>query len=214
MSLRAAVAALAVAALGIHAPPARAEEAPELGSRLGAWQVHLHVLVGVEPVDSAHAVAFGAAAELLWRCRVGVFAALLSSKGNAVLATVDNGVALPAPGDRVSVPIGVVVHPLGHLGRRPGDGVDGWLRRLAAGIGVEAGISVEHLRTSGDSATHPGFHGALSVDVPLWGGPVEGGVALRLYGRLIAAPATSLEGGAVEMPSVGGQVYGGLTWAL
>jgi hypothetical protein len=63
------------------------------------------------------------------------------------------------------------------------------------------------------------FHLAFGLDVPLWGGPVEGGVMLRLYGRLIAAPAVSLESnngapGQVQMPSVGGQFYGGVAWAL
>jgi len=50
--------------------------------------------------------------------------------------------------------------------------------------------------------------------VPLWGGPVEGGVALRLYGRLMAGPSVSLEAGAVQMPALGGQFYGGVAWAL
>jgi hypothetical protein len=35
-----------------------------------------------------------------------------------------------------------------------------------------------------------------------------------LYGRLIAAPSVSIESGAVQMPAVGGQFYGGITWTL
>ena len=193
---------------------AHADENPELTSRLGAWQLHLHVLLGVEPVDSARAVAFGTSAELLWRCRVGMFAGLMSSKGNAVLATVENGQVLAAPGDRISIPLGIAFRPLGHLARRPGDGAIGWARRLAAGIGLELGISIEHIRTSGDSDTVAGLHAALGLDIPLWGGPVEGGVALRLYGRMIVARSVALEGGSVQMPAVGGQIYGGVAWAL
>ena len=214
-SVRAAVFFVALfVALSGGRRTARADENPELSSRLGAWQLHLHVLLGVEPVDSARPVAFGTSAELLWRCRVGLFAGLLSSKGNAVRAPVENGQVLAAPGDRISLPLGLAFRPLGHLARRPGDGAIGWARRLAAGIGLELGISVEHIRTSGDSSTVAALHAALGLDIPLWGGPVEGGVALRLYGRLIVGPSVALESGAVEMPAVGGQVYAGVAWAL
>ncbi len=191
-----------------------AEARPELRSRLGSLQLHVHVVLGVEPVDGSRAVAFGTSAELLWRCRVGVFAGLLSSKGNAVLAVTDTGRVLPAPGDRISVPLGLAFRPFGHLGMRPGDGGRGWARRLAAGLGLELGISAEHIRTSGQSETVPALHAAIAADIPLWGGPVEGGVALRVVGRLIAGPSVTLESGAVEMPSVSGQLYGGLAWAL
>jgi hypothetical protein len=183
-------------------------------SRLGAWQVHLHALIGVEPVDSAQAVAFGASGELLWRCRVGIFAALLSAKGNAVLAAVENGVVQPAPGDRISVPFGLAFRPFGHLGLRAGDGARGWGQRLAAGIGLELGPTIEHIRTSAEGETHVGLHAALGLDIPLWGGPVEGGVMLRLYGRLIVAPEVSLQDGAVQMPIASGQFYSGIAWAL
>jgi hypothetical protein len=97
---------------------------------------------------------------------------------------------------------------------RPGDGALGWLRRLAAGIGIELGMSIEHIRTSGQSETTGALHAALALDVPLWGGPVEGGVALRFVGRLMAGSAVTLESGAVAMPAVGGQFYGGVSWAL
>ncbi len=187
---------------------------PELRSRLGAWQLHLHIVLGVEPVDQSRAVAFGTSAELLWRCRVGVFAGLLSAKGNAVLAATEGGQVLAAPGDRISVPLGLALRPFGHLGMRPGDGASGWARRLAAGIGLELGASIEHIRTSGESKTVGALHAALALDVPLWGGPVEGGVSLRVVGRMMVAPSVSLEGGAVEMPTLGGQLYGGISWAL
>lgn len=187
---------------------------PEARSRFGAWQLHLHVLVGVEPVDSARPVAFGAGTELLWRGRIGLFVALLSVKGNAVRATIENGQALAAPGDRISVPFGFAFRPLGHLGRRASDGLRGWAQRLAAGLGLELGLAVEHIRTSGESATVPALHAALATDIPLWGGPIEGGLALRLLGRLIAGPAVTLESGSVQMPRVSGQVYGGLAWTL
>ena len=174
----------------------------------------MHVLLGVERVDAANAVAFGASAEFLYHCRVGVFAGLLSAKGNAVLAEVDNGTVLPAPGDRISIPFGLALRPLGHLGMRAGSGARGWAQRLLAGLGIEVGPTVEHIRTSGDSSTVVGLHLAVTADVPLWGGPVEGGVALRLMGRFIAAPSVSLEANAVQMPSATGQFYGGLAWML
>jgi hypothetical protein len=206
--------ALGLAWVALTAGVARADEDLLARSRLGAWQLHLDVLVGVEPVDGSNAVAFGASGELLWRCRVGLFAGLLSSKGNAIIATVQNGTVQPAPADRVSVPFGLAFRPFGHLGLRPGDGARGWARRLAAGLGLELGITIEHLRTSGDSETNAGLHIGIGLDVPLWGGPVEGGVALRLYGRMMAAPSVSLDAGAAQMPAFGGQFYGGVAWAL
>ncbi len=214
MAARAHAAALAALACAFAPAAARADEDLLVRSRLGAWQLHLDVLVGVEPVEGASAVAFGAEGELLWRNRVGIFAGLLASKGNAIIASVDNGTVLPAPADRVSVPFGLAFHPLGHLGLRPGDGARGWARRLAAGLGLELGVTVEHVRTSAEGETNAGLHLAIALDVPLWGGPVEGGVALRFYGRLIAAPAVSLDAGAAQMPALGGQFYGGLAWAL
>jgi hypothetical protein len=194
---------------------ARADELlPRERSRLGPWQLEMNVVLGLEHVDRSNAVAFGTSAELLWKCTVGVFAGVLSSKGNAVLAEVDNGSVLPAPGDRISIPFGLAVHPFGYLGLRAGSGVRGWGQRLAAGLGIQIGPSVEHIRTSGDSTTVAGLHLAFAADVPLWGGPVEGGVALRLMGRLIAAPSVSLESGAVQMPTASGQFYAGLAWTL
>ncbi len=190
------------------------ELSPAERSHLGAWQLEMNIVLGVEHVDRSNAVAFGTSAELLWHCRVGIFAGVLSSKGNAVLAEVENGSVLPAPGDRVSVPFGIAFRPFGHLGMRAGSGAIGWAQRLAAGIGIEAGPTIEHIRTSGDSATVAGLHVALSADIPLWGGPVEGGVAIRLMGRLIAAPSVSLEANAVQMPAASGQLYAGLAWTL
>ncbi len=190
-------------------------ESPLLRSRLGAWQLHMSVIMGVEPVDGSNAVAFGASTEFLYHCRIGVVAALSSSKGNAIRATPNtSGTAVPAPGDRISVPFGLAFHPFGYLGMRPGDHVLGWFHRLAAGIGLQVGPTVEHIRDSGSSATHLGLHAALGLDIPIWGGPVEGGILLDLQGRLIVAPKVLLESGNIQMPIVGGQFYGGLTWAL
>lgn len=195
--------------------PAEPRPAQQLASRLGPVQLHLHVLIGVEPVDRARAVAFGTSAELLYHCRIGAFVGLLSSKGNAVLATVNAaGEVRQAPGDRISVPLGLAFRPLGHLGMRAGVGARGWAQRLAAGLGLELGPTIEHIRTSGSSRTVPGLHAGLAVDVPLWGGPVEGGVMLRFAGRLVAAPSVTLESGSVYMPGVSGQFYGGVAWAL
>jgi hypothetical protein len=202
----------------VSAEAPKIDPAPLLHSRLGAWQLHMAIVTGVEPVDGSNAVAFGASVELLYHCRLGVFAALTSSKGNAIIATTDSkGNTLPAPADRISVPLGLAVHPFGNLGMRPGSGFRGWAHRLAAGLGLELGVSVEHIRDSGSSATNPGLHAALGLDVPLYGGPVEGGLMLHMQGRLIVAPAVTLEGGSstpIHMPAVGGQFYGGLMWAL
>jgi len=193
---------------------------PAQRSRLGAWQLHMHVLLGVEPVDHVNAVAFGTSAELLWRCRVGLFAGLLSSKGNANIAANIDGVVQPAAADRISIPFGIAIRPFGHLGMIAGTGARGWAQRLAAGIGLEVGPTIEHLRDSGSSKTVGGLHLALGLDVPLWGGPVEGGVMLRFVGRMTATPAVSLEiqsdthNALIHMPAVGGQFYGGIAWAL
>ncbi|MEO6954774.1 MAG: hypothetical protein ABI321_23440 [Polyangia bacterium] len=186
-----------------------------LYSRLGALQLHMNIVLGVEPVDNAHAVAFGTSAELLYHCRIGVFAGLMSSKGNAVLATVDpSGNVRQAPGDRISIPFGLAFHPLGYMGMRAGSGARGWAQRLAAGLGLELGPTIEHIRTSGSAKTVGGLHAGLAIDIPLWGGPVEGGVMLRVAGRLVVAPSVTLESGSVYMPAASGQFYGGVTWAL
>ena len=73
----------------------------------------------------------------------------------------------PGFADRVSIPFGLAARPLAWqlIGRQ------GWWARLLAGIGVQIGLTVEHLRTSDDNATTAGLHAAFGIDVPLYGGP-------------------------------------------
>jgi hypothetical protein len=188
-------------------PPAQATV-----KRSGTWpyQLDLHVLIGGEPQpERGTAVAFGVGAEVLWRLRVGAFVALLSSEGSPLMAATVGGKTQPSLGDRVSVPFGLAARPFGALGERPRHFGD----RLLGGLGVQLGATIEHVRTSDDSQTTGGLHLGLSVDVPVWGGPGEGGVALRLYGRLMVTPEVTLEANkSVFEPHASGQIFGGLAY--
>lgn len=179
-------------------------------TRSATWPLMLdvHALIGVEPHDRGSPVAFGAGAELLWRARVGFFADLLASEGTPIVAPSQNGTQQPGFGDRISVPFGLAARPLAWLT------VDkpSWGARLVAGIGVQLGITVEHLRTSDDNATTAGLHAALALDVPLYGGPKQGGVALRLCARMLATPTVKLDQAAVLEPSVSAQLFAGLAY--
>lgn len=176
-----------------------------------AWPLMLdiHALIGIEPHGiRGTPLAFGAGAELLWRARVGGFVELLSSEGTALIAPTVNGVMEPGFADRISIPFGVSARPLvWWLLERPA-----WWARLLSGVGVQLGLTVEHLRTSDDYSTTAGLHAALSVDVPIYGGPKQGGVALRLYGRLLITPSVNLDKSAVFEPSTSGQLLIGLAY--
>jgi hypothetical protein len=176
-----------------------------------AWPLmfDLHALLGFEPQGNRGSpVAFGAGAELLWRARVGGFAELISSEGTALIAPTVGGVMQPGFADRISIPFGFAARPLARwvIEQR------GWAARLAAGVGVQLGVTVEHLRTSDDQKTTGGLHAALAVDVPLYGGPKQGGVALRLYARLLITPGVTLDKGAVFEPATSGQLFCGLVY--
>ena len=179
-------------------------------SRGVAWPLMLdvHALIGVEPHDRGNPIAFGAGTELLWRARIGGFAALLASEGTPIIAPSVNGTQKPGFGDRVSIPFGVAARPLAPFT------IDNsaWWARLVSGIGVQLGLTIEHLRTSDDNATTAGLHVALSVDVPLYGGPKQGGVALRLYGRLMFTPEVNLDNRSVFEPLSSGQLFAGLSY--
>ncbi|HWE30018.1 MAG TPA: hypothetical protein VHB97_18530 [Polyangia bacterium] len=187
-------------------PPA--EEVVE--ARAVAWPLmfDMHALMGVEPHDRGNPIAFGAGAELLWRARVGGFAELISSEGTALIAPMLNGVQQPGFADRISIPFGLAARPLARWF------VDrsSWAARLASGVGLQVGVTVEHLRTSDDNATTAGLHVALAVDVPIYGGPKQGGVSLRLYGRLMLTPAVSLDTQTVYEGPVSGQLFAGLVY--
>jgi hypothetical protein len=175
------------------------------------WPLALdvHALLGVEPHDRGNPVAFGAGAELLWRGKVGGFAELISSNGTALIAPMLNGVQQPGFADRISIPFGLAARPLARwfVDRRD------WGARLASGIGIQVGGTIEHLRTSDDATTTGGLHVALAVDVPIWGGTKQGGVMLRLYARALFTPSVTLETNrTVFEPSASGQLFAGLAY--
>lgn len=182
--------------------------------RARSWPLSIAatLLIGVEPrsqANGAQPVAFGIGGEFLWRARVGGFVSLLSSEGTLVLVTQTvNGTKAPSLPDRISVPFGFAARPFTVLVERR----DEYWARLVAGLGVQVGVTVENLRTSDDSQTVAGLHLGVSVDVPLWGGPVQGGAGLRLAGRALFTPAVSLSANSVAEPIASGQFYGGFCW--
>lgn len=210
------IAALAIAGAARAQPgpvePALSPPAEEVvETRAATWPLMLdvHALIGAEPQGGRGTpIAFGAGAELLWRARVGGFAELVTSEGTALIAPAINGVMQPGFADRISIPFGLEVRPLaGHFVDRAG-----WGARLATGIALQLGVTVEHLRTSDDSATTAGLHLGLAVDVPIYGGPKQGGVALRLYGRVMLTPPTNLDTNTVYEPAASGQLFAGLAY--
>jgi hypothetical protein len=179
-------------------------------SRGVAWPLmfDVHALIGVEPHDRGSPIAFGAGTELLWRARIGGFVSLLASEGTPIIAPSVNGTQKPGFADRISVPFGVASRPFAPFTIDN----EAWWARLVAGIGIQLGLTVEHLRTSDDNATVAGLHAALSVDVPLYGGPKQGGVALRLHARLMFTPEVNLDNRTVFEPIASGQLFAGLCY--
>jgi hypothetical protein len=168
----------------------------------------IHVLMGVEPHDRGNPAAFGVGLELLWKARIGGFVALLASAGTPIVPPTVDGVQQPALGDRISVPFGVAARPLAPFARDQRR----WANRLLTGVGVQLGLTIEHLRTSDESATTAGLHVGLGVDVPLYGGPVQGGVALRVALRGMFAPEIWLDNRSVFSGVGSMQVFGGITY--
>jgi hypothetical protein len=169
------------------------------------FTLDLHVLVGAELHDQGQPIAFGVGAEALYHGWIGLFAALLASEGTPII--VSTGKASLA--DRVSVPFGFAVRPVGRAAMKHSS----WGWRLLGGIGLQAGISVEHLRSSDAEATTAGLHLGLAVDVPIYGGPTQGGVAIRAGARLIVTPEVKLESNqAIQEPIASGQLFIGLAY--
>ena len=113
--------------------------------------------------------------------------------------------------DRVSVPVALAWRPFTPLARQASP----FVRRLLAGIGVQIGLSIEHLRTSDDNATTAGLHLGAGIELPLYGGPVEGGLCLRLYGRLLVTKDVRLDTEQTQIvfePGFSGQIFGGLAY--
>jgi hypothetical protein len=194
-----------------------AESVVETRSATWPLMLDVHALIGVEPHDRGSPVAFGAGAELLWRARIGGFAALLASEGTPIIAPTVNGMQQQGFADRISVPFGMASRPLAAFVVDRGDW-QSWWARLVAGIGVQLGVTIEHLRTSDASDTTAGLHAAILVDVPLYGGPKQGGVALRLYARAMFTPSISLDFDTTTQafrvfePIASGQLYAGLAY--
>ncbi len=194
--------------------PAHADEAL-VAEHTSLWPMTLdfHLLVGAEPHGiRGTPVAFGIGAELYWKNRIGAFVALLGSEGTPIKAATENGMALASLADRISVPIALTVRPLSWLYRDDVAWHARFIGRLCDGISAQLGLSIEYLRTSDDSATTAGLHLGLGIDVPIWGGPERSGVALRIYGRFMAAPRVTLDNGAFEEPGYTEQIYGGLAF--
>lgn len=206
------------------APPPPAQPAPvvaptvkltEARSRTWPLTIEAQVLIGGEMAQPRGVpIAFGAGAELLWKARVGGFAMLLASAGSPILATQENGVVQPSLGDRVSVPFGLAARPLSPIAQRRHD----YWGRVLNGIDLQVGLAVENVRTSLDNATVAGLHLGLGVELPIVGGPVEGGLALRLFGRFMVTPTVQLPETPdrnmerVWEPVAMGQIYGGLCY--
>jgi hypothetical protein len=187
-------------------------------TRLWPLTLGVHAMIGVEPhIERGNPMAFGVGVEAMWRGRLGGFASVLSSEGTPILpqttGKIVNGMpeSFPSLGDRVSVPFGLVWRPFTTLAPQS----HAYVRQLLAGMGLQVGLTVEHVRTSDDSATLVGFHAAASVEVPLFGGPTESGVTLRLQGRLLATAPASLDtkiAQSVYEGPVSGQFYAGLAY--
>jgi hypothetical protein len=167
------------------------------------YTLHLNVVIGAELHGHGQPVAFGMGGEGLWRGWVGVFASLLASSGGRVVVAMGD----PPLGDRVSVPFGLAIRPFGAMAQKR----DGWGWKLLGGVGAQLGATVEHIRTSADSSTTGGMHLALAVDVPVYGGPIEGGVALRAMGRVMVTPEVTLPSG-VHTPIASGQIFVGVVY--
>jgi hypothetical protein len=174
--------------------------------RTATWPytLDLHVLVGAELHSQGQPIAFGIGAEALYHGWIGLFTSLLGSEGTPIIV----GAGKANLADRVSVPFGFAVRPFGRAAMRH----DSWGWRLAAGIGLQAGVSIEHLRVNDADATTAGMHLQLSVDVPLYGGPTKGGVAIRAAGRLIVTPEVHLDKDAIQEPITSGQLFVGIAY--
>jgi hypothetical protein len=185
------------------------------------WPVTLavHTAIGFEPQGArGNPVAFGVGVEAMWHGRVGGFASVLSSSGTPIRAAptgmVDqNGqpTTLPSLGDRISVPFGVVYRPFTTLlpnGRR-------WVRQLLAGMGVQLGLTVEHVRTSDDSATVAGLDVGASAEVPIFGGPTQSGLTFRVQGRMMVTQQIRIDTKITQSvfeDYVNGQLFAGICY--
>jgi hypothetical protein len=187
-------------------PPARVfvpNAVEEVRTFTWPWTLDVHVLVGAELHTVGQPIAFGLGAEALYHGWLGMFVSLLGSEGTPLLIANNQSLA-----DRVSVPFGFAIRPIGRAAMKHTN----WGWRLAGGLGLQAGIGIEHLRVSDSDVTTAGLHLQASIDVPIYGGPTTGGVALRAAARLIVTPAVSLDGGIIQEPIASGQILVGIAY--
>lgn len=139
--------------------------------------------------------AFHVGGTLLWRGFLGASLGLSASEGSPLIPGLESQTAF---GDRISTSIALAVRPIAPWAWRRGDG---WLTRFLAGVGVEAGPSVEYLRTSSitlpgcslpATKVQPGAHVAASLELPLLGSAASGWLALRFTARVIVSPEAKL----------------------
>ena len=113
--------------------------------------------------------------------------------------------------DRISVPIAFEWRPFTTLAPR----AHWWARQLLAGIQAQVGLSVEHLRTSDDSQTTAGLHLAAGIELPVFGGPTDGGLTVKLWARLLVTRDVALDVTQTQTvfePGVSGQIFGGICY--
>jgi hypothetical protein len=225
--------ALAVAALAWHG--ARADE--ELAMRAPPLLVNLGLGFGIEPhtrqsvqcsrtsaaqgggmqevtVPQCNMVlAFTVGGEALWRGLVGPAVELVAAQGAAVQPGADaSNNPISGYGDRISVVVAAAVRPFAWLAWAH----SGWWRRLAAGFGLQVGVSVEYTRVTLDSQTNAGLHLGALLDVPVWRSNVEGGLSLRLSMRALISPEAVFPMGTttVDEPGKAIQLFGGIAYYL
>lgn len=152
--------------------------------------------------------------EALWRGFLGPAAELVVAEGTPIEPGADaNNKPIPAFGDRISIVLAVAVRPLAPLSWHH----SGWWRRLAAGLGVQVGLSVEHTRVTLDSQTNAGLHLQAHLDVPLWRANTERGLSLRLAVRVLVSPEAVFQLGkdaSVDEPGTAVQLFAGLAYYL
>ncbi len=210
MAHRALICCALVCATGAaRADSAGANHVEEITATSKTWPltVDIHPMIGTEPKGSGHnLIAFGLGGELLWKGRIGGFAAVLGSEGSPEV-TSSTEKAFP---DRISVPFGFAARPFAY-NVKPND--TRWVSRFLQGIDVQLGISVEHIRTSDDSVTTAGLHLGLGFEVPVYGGPRQGGLSLRFQARGVFTPSVDLESNkSVHEPAGSGQLYAGVAF--
>lgn len=162
-------------------------------------------------------VTFGVSGAVLWRGLVGLGLGLYAAEGSPIQVMGNDGQGRPLPsfGDRVSVTVAAVVRPLAPLAWR----TPRYWTHLASGLGLELGGSVEHARTALESATQLGLHLGLLLDVPVYGTPMSGGLALRLSARALVSPEARFglqQAGNYQVVEPGSalQLFAGLAYSL